>query len=294
MISRGELVEIGGDFRVPDVLARSGAFLNEVGTTNRTKISDYEKAIGENTGLLLRVHPSNFRVVGFTSAPEIGDLAKLAHDHGSILVEDAGSGASEAIASIGLSDEPVISKSVGAGVDVVMFSGDKLLGGPQSGLIVGRRELIDRIRRHPLYRALRVDKLIYAALEATLESHLRGTAIDDVPVLKMLSMSREELNERTRLFVDKLKVATSGESALEIKIVDGHSAVGGGAAPTFQPGTVLVALSNRDRSAGSIDEQLRNLTPPVIARIIDDRVCLDLRTVPEADEDDLLSALLQV
>ena len=293
VISRGELVEIGGDFRVPDVLARSGATLKEVGTTNRTKLSDYEEAINENTGLLLRVHPSNFRVVGFTATPDIGGLARLAHDRGLILVEDAGSGASEAVAEFGLIDEPVISASIAAGADIVMFSGDKLLGGPQAGLIVGCRELIDNVRRHPLYRALRVDKLIYAALEATLESHLRSTAAEDVPVLKMLSTSRSEIEVRVRGLLDKLG-APVGDGGLSVKVVDGCSAVGGGAAPMVQPDTVLIALSHRDRSAEMIERQLRMSSSPVIARIVGDHVCLDLRTVSQADEDELLSALRQL
>lgn len=294
VISRGELVEIGGDFRIPDVLARSGAILKEVGTTNRTKLSDYDDAIGENTGLLLRVHPSNFRVIGFTAAPDINELAGLAHDRGLIVVEDAGSGASDEVAAFGLSDETVITDSIRAGVDLVMFSGDKLLGGPQAGLIVGRRELIDKIRCHPLYRALRVDKLIYAALEATLESHLRGTAADDVPVLKMLSTRSDELDARTRLFVDKLKTAMGGEGHLVIEIVEGNSAVGGGAAPTFRPHSLLIALSREDQSAETLERRLRISSPPAIARIVDDLVCLDLRTVQATDEDDLLSILLQL
>jgi len=286
LLSRGELVEIGGDFRVPDVLARSGATLKEVGTTNRTKIADYESAITENTGVLLRVHPSNFRVVGFTAAPSTAELAGLAHDHGLVFIEDAGSGASPAVKDLGIADEPVIAESIKSGVDVVTFSGDKLLGGPQSGLIVGRRELIEKVRRHPLYRALRVDKLIYAALEATLESHLRAASSEEVPVLKMLSVGREELGRRARDFASKIRNET-----LRWELLPGFSAVGGGSAPLVQPETTLVALGHESLSAAELEEKLRRSTPPVITRIVDDKVMIDLRTVDESEEAELLRAL---
>jgi len=289
VISRGELVEIGGDFRVPDVLARSGAILKEVGTTNRTKLSDYEKAIGENTGAILRVHPSNFRIVGFTSAPDTPELAALAQERDLILIEDAGSGASAEVAGLGIPDEPIISESIRSGVDIVTFSGDKLFGGPQSGIIVGRTELIDKVRRHPLYRALRVDKLIYAALEATLESHVRGAAANEIPVLKMLSATRAEIAERALSLLDRLN--DSNSKNLTFEIVEGSSAVGGGAAPTVSPETALIALRHSTKSADDVERDLRMSDPPVIARIADDRVLIDLRTVPAADEDDLLAAL---
>jgi L-seryl-tRNA(Ser) seleniumtransferase len=294
VISRGELVEIGGDFRVPDVLARSGAILREVGTTNRTKISDYEKAVNENTGLILRVHPSNFRVVGFTAAPDISELANLARDRGLILVEDAGSGAAEAIREFGFVDEPMISESIAAGVDIVIISGDKLLGGPQSGLIVGRKELIDKVRRHPLYRSLRVDKLIYATLEATLESHFRGTALEEIPVLRMLSATSEEIGTRTQLFLDKMRATSGDNGRLEFDIAEGNSAVGGGAAPTVQPETALLMLSHNAKSSAELEQILRLSDPPVIARIINDKVAIDLRTVSDSEEDDLLSVLVDI
>ena len=288
IVSRGELVEIGGDFRVPDVLVQSGAALREVGTTNRTKLADYEKAFCEKTRLILRVHPSNYRIVGFTSIPTVREIADLAHKHDSILFEDIGSGALVDLSQYGLTDEPVVGDSIRDGADIVAFSGDKLLGGPQSGIIAGRRELIEKVRKHPLYRALRVDKLAYAALEATLESYRRGTAIADTPVLKMLAMTKDEIGARTAKFVEGLR------SNLRFEITDGRSAVGGGAAPLVQPETVLLALAHETLSANELGERLRNATPPVIARIEDNKVLLDLRTVSEDEETALLAILASI
>jgi L-seryl-tRNA(Ser) seleniumtransferase len=286
IISRGELVEIGGDFRVPDVLAQSGTVLREVGTTNRTKLKDYEKAINDNTRILLKVHPSNYRIVGFTATPGIAELADLAHSRGLLLYEDAGSGALLDLSAYGLGDEPLINKSISAGADVVTFSGDKLMGASQSGLIVGRREIIDRLRKHPLYRVLRADKLTYAVLEATLEAYQRETALDEVPVLRMLSMTKEEIGIRARNLVSKLE-----GNGLNVELVHGRSAIGGGAAPSVQPETVLIALEKPGLSANELEEKLRTSDPPVISRIENDRVVLDLRTVSENEEADLLSAL---
>ena len=291
VISRGELVEIGGDFRVPDVLAQSGATLREVGTTNRTRAADYEKAVNENTRLLLKVHPSNYRIVGFTAAPSISELAELAHRRGLLLYEDAGSGAMFDLSAYGLTDEPVISRSIAAGADIVTFSGDKLLGGVQSGLIVGRRETVERIRKHPLYRALRVDKLSYAALEATLEAFRRETFLDEIPVLRMLSSNREELTERTAAFADRLRDGLGEAPALKFKVTEGNSVVGGGSAPDAQPATALLALTHARLSVGKLEERLRGAQPPVIARIVDDQVLIDLRTVSDAEEAELLEIL---
>ena len=286
IISRGELVEIGGDFRVPDVLNRSGAALREVGTTNRTKLADYEKAINEKTAMILRVHPSNYRIVGFTAAPALPDLARLARERNILLYEDAGSGVVTDLSSIGLGDEPVIKNSISAGVDIVTFSGDKLLGGPQAGVITGRRELIERLRKDPLYRALRVDKLTYAALEATLEEHIRGTAITEIPVLRMLSMTGAEIERRAGHVAEILN-----NEALEIELARGNSAVGGGSAPLVQPETVLIALRHRELTTAELESKLRHSEPPVIARIVEDRVVIDLRTVSESDEIELVSVL---
>ncbi|MGI9036529.1 MAG: L-seryl-tRNA(Sec) selenium transferase, partial [Pyrinomonadaceae bacterium] len=287
VISRGELVEIGGDFRVPEVLEQSGAILKEVGATNRTRLSDYEKAIGENTKLLMRVHSSNYRIVGFTGAPDLAEIVALAHKHDFIFYEDAGSGALLDLSNYGLTDEPVISDSIKAGADVVTFSGDKLLGGAQSGLIVGKNEPIEKLRKHPLYRALRVDKMIYAATEATLESLSRETALREIPVLKMLSQTPSELEKRARQFARKLSRKLARNSALQIEIVNGNSVIGGGCAPLVQSAATLLALKHEKMSAAKLEENLRLANPPVIARILNDKVLLDLRTISEAEETEL-------
>ncbi len=291
IVSRGELVEIGGDFRVPDVMEQSGATMREVGTTNRTKLSDYESAINENTRLLLKVHPSNYRIIGFTAAPKLSELAELAYRKDILLYEDAGSGAMFDFAEYDLTDEPIISQSIAHGADVVTFSGDKLLGGVQSGLIVGRREVVERIRKHPLYRALRVDKLIYAALEATLEAFRRENFMQEIPVLKMLSASHAELMKRTAAFADKLHDALGTDSALQLKVTDGNSVIGGGSAPDVQPATTLLALKHSQMSVSKLEKKLRSSKPPVITRILEDKVLLDLRTVFENEEEELLEIL---
>lgn len=292
VISRGELVEIGGDFRVPDVLAQSGAVLREVGTTNRTKLSDYELAINENSRMIMRVHPSNYRIVGFTESPAISDLADLAHAKGLLLYEDAGSGALADLAAFGLGDEPVIGRSINAGVDILTFSGDKLLGGPQAGLIVGRSEIVDRLRKHPLYRVLRADKLTYAAMQETLETHIRGNALEEIPVLRMLSMTKERIAERAAVLAGGLRERLGENSDLHFEVVDGVSAVGGGSAPAVHPATVLLAIRHASVPASRIEQHLRMSEPPVIARILDDAVVIDLRTVSENEEDELLGSLL--
>ncbi len=293
IVSRGELVEIGGDFRVPDVMAQSGAALVEVGTTNRTKLADYERALTERTRLIMRVHPSNYRIVGFTHAPALAELAAFAHEADLPLYEDAGSGALVDLAPYGLSDEPVISDSIKAGADIVTFSGDKLLGGVQAGLIVGRRELIERLRKSPLYRALRPDKLILSALEATLESYRLGTHLSEVPTLNMLAQTRDAIEKRTRVFARRLRSRLASD-ALDFELIEGESAIGGGSAPTTHPRTTLLALTHLTLSATALEETLRCCaTPvPVIARILDERVVLDLRTVAVEEESELLEALL--
>jgi L-seryl-tRNA(Ser) seleniumtransferase len=284
IISRGELVEIGGDFRVPEVLAQSGAVLKEVGATNRTRVSDYENAIGENTRMILRVHPSNYRIVGFTATPNLKEIADVAHQNDLILYEDAGSGALLDLSEYGLADEPVISQSLVAGADVVTFSGDKLLGGVQAGLIVGRREIVEKLRRHPLYRALRVDKLIYAALEATFEAFRRDTVLEEIPVLQMLSATNEELKTRASQFAQKLRERLSKNHELKFEITEGNSVIGGGSAPMVQPATTLLALRHEKMSVSRLEETLRLSKPPVITRILEDKVLIDLRTVSETEE----------
>ncbi|MDQ3179900.1 MAG: L-seryl-tRNA(Sec) selenium transferase [Acidobacteriota bacterium] len=291
IISRGELVEIGGDFRIPDVMTQSGAILREVGATNRTSVSDYEKAINENTRLILKVHPSNYRIVGFTAAPLLAELANLAHRNDILLYEDAGSGALFDLSEYGLNDEPIISQSIEAGADVVTFSGDKLLGATQAGLIVGRRDVIEKLRKHPLYRALRVDKLIYAALEATLEAYRKETFLQDIPVLQMLSMSNVELKKRTSEFARKLRENSGKNQSLYFEVMESNSVVGGGSAPMVQPETTVLAVRHAQMSAAELEQFLRLARPPVIARIVGNKVLLDLRTVSETEEAELLKVL---
>ncbi|MGB7924082.1 MAG: L-seryl-tRNA(Sec) selenium transferase, partial [Pyrinomonadaceae bacterium] len=293
IVSRGELVEIGGDFRVPEVMAVSGTRLVEVGTTNRTRLSDYERAVNTNTRLIMRVRTSNYRIVGFTSAPTLAEMADLAHSAGLPLYEDAGSGALLDLKPYGLEDEPIIRESILSGADLVSFSGDKLLGAAQAGLIVGRRDLVDLLRRAPLYRALRADKLTLAALEATLDAYGRGTAIDEVPVLRMIAMTHGEIERRARAFLARWQ-ERHPSTHLRFEIVEGHSAIGGGAAPLTRPRTALLALAHNTLSADALEQALRLSTPPVIARINEGKVLLDLRTVAEDEEADLLDALASI
>ena len=285
VVSRGELVEIGGGFRVPDVMAQSGAVLREVGTTNRTRLSDYRAAIGEKTALLLRVHPSNFRVEGFTERPDLEALAAAAHEASLPLVEDLGSGC----LTESITWEPRVQTSVAAGVDLVCFSGDKLLGGPQSGIIVGKRDLVQRLRRHPLMRAVRVDKLTLAALEGTLLEYVAGRATDTVPVVRMVALTTEAIEARTRALAQRLRA-----SPWNVSLSSGVSAIGGGSAPGIELPTVLLTLELASTSADEAATRLRRLDPPVIARILDDRLTLDLRTVAEQDDSLLGDLLLQL
>jgi L-seryl-tRNA(Ser) seleniumtransferase len=290
ILSRGELVEIGGDFRIPDVMIQSGAQLDEVGTTNRTKLADYERAISSATTMLMRVHPSNFRLVGFTAAPELRELAQLAHRHGLILYEDAGSGALIDLTKLGVDGEPMIAESIQAGAHVVSFSGDKLLGGVQAGFIVGRTELIDRVRSHPLYRALRPDKTTLAAVEATLAIYRRGAAVEEIPALAMIAAHQDEIGKRA-LALAQLLNEDERTANLQVELTPGESAIGGGSAPTTHPPTMLIALSHPTLSADALAAALRRHDPPVIARIYDGRVVLDLRTVSVTKEPELLAAL---
>ncbi|HYN24350.1 MAG TPA: L-seryl-tRNA(Sec) selenium transferase [Pyrinomonadaceae bacterium] len=290
LVSRGELVEIGGDFRVPDVMSNSGTQMIEVGTTNRTHLDDYRRAITESTRLIMRVHTSNYRIVGFTTSPSLSELAELAHDQKLGLFEDAGSGVLTDLGPYELGNEPVISDCISEGADVVSFSGDKLLGATQAGLIVGRREIVSRLRRHSLYRALRVDKLTLAALEATLESHRRGTALQDVPALHMLSLSGEEIELRAKNLTESLS-QRSPNSGLIIAIPEGKSAVGGGSGPVTHPATVLISLQHASLSADEIQRRLRLSSPPVIARIAGGKVLIDLRTVAPEEEPELLDSI---
>ena len=285
IISRGELVEIGGGFRVPDVMAQSGAILREVGTTNRTRTADYAAAISERTGLILRVHPSNFRIEGFTERPALDELIALGRRFGIPVAEDLGSGyfpIDEAGCPPGLRDEPSVQASVRAGVDAVMFSGDKLLGGPQAGVVAGSEAVLSRIRKHPLMRALRVDKLTYAALEATLEEYIAGRARETVPVQRMMAMTAAEIGARADALAADIR-ERGGDAA----VVDGVSTIGGGSAPGSSLPTRLVAV--RTPRPDDLLARLRAAEPPIVARIEKDLVVLDLRTVLPGD-DSLLAA----
>ncbi len=280
IVSRGELVEIGGSFRIPDVMSKSGATLREVGTTNRTRLSDYEKAINERTRLLLRVHRSNFQIVGFTEQPPLNELVALGHKHKLPVLEDLGSGAIFDLRAVGVSGEPTVWDSLRAGVEVVTYSGDKLLGGPQAGLISGRRDLVARIRANPLFRALRVDKLTYAALEATLLAYVRQDHVA-IPALRMMRLTAQEIGERAEAIARELRV---NAPRLRVETGEGVSVIGGGAAPGATLPTVLLAVTCERLSADELAARLRAHEPPIVARVEEGRVLLDLRTVfPEQD-----------
>ena len=290
IVSRGELIEIGDGFRIPEIMAQSGAVLREVGTTNRTRIVDYENTINENTRLLLRVHPSNFTITGFAEKPSMEELVALGQRAGLPLAEDLGSGCLVDLLSAGIT-EPTVRQSVDAGVSIVMFSGDKLLGGPQSGIIAGKTELIGRVRRHPLFRALRVDKLTTAALAATLGAYLRGAA-EEIPAMRMIRMSVQEIKGRAENFLRELTPELPlGE--VELEITEGSSLAGGGSTPTQLLPTRLIRIASARYSASQLEQRLRRAPAgiSVIARVEEDRLILDLRTVFPEQEPLLLKTL---
>jgi len=286
IVSRGELVEIGGSFRVPDVMAKSGARLREVGTTNRTRLSDYEKAITDSTRLLLRVHRSNFAMIGFTEQPASHELVELGRSRGIPVMEDLGNGLLIDLTSAGIQGEFGLHESLRAGVDVVCVSGDKLLGGPQAGVIAGRKDLIQRIRANPLFRALRVDKLTYAALEATLLAYVKQD-YSAIPALRMIYASAQDIHSRA----ESLSTRLGSRPGLQAEVIEGKSVVGGGTAPTASLPTFLVAITSDKHSPEELLRRLRSQSTPVIARIEDDRLVLDLRTVFTQDENALAAAL---
>ena len=288
IVSRGELVEIGGSFRIPDVMTKSNAVLREVGTTNRTRVGDYERAITEKTRILLRVHRSNFEITGFTEQPRVDELVELSRQRAIPLMEDLGSGALISLDSLGVSGEPSVLDSLRAGVDIVTYSGDKLLGGPQAGILSGRSDLIARMRSNSLFRALRVDKLTYAALEATLMAYVEGDH-EAIPTIRMMRLSREEVGKRAEAVARRVR-----SLKLSVEVIDGESVIGGGAAPSAVLPTRLLAVSAESLSADELVSRLRLSTPPVIARVEEGHVLLDLRTVfPEQDEV-LVQALSQI
>jgi len=278
VISRGELVEIGGAFRVPDVMKRSGAFLKEVGTTNRTHLKDYERAIGPETALLMKVHTSNFRVMGFTSEVSLGELVQLGSQHHIPVMEDLGSGCLIDLTQYGLEREPTVQEAIKTGVDVITISGDKLLGGPQAGIILGKKSLLDSIKTNPLTRALRIDKLTLAALESTLLLYVdEKRAMEEIPTLRMLGLDRRKLKNRGNRLLRRLQ-GTMGE-ATHMTLKEDVSQVGGGALPLQELPTIVLSIRSLSHSMNSLEENLRRGTPPIIARISRDELILDMRTV---------------
>jgi len=293
IVSRGELIEIGDGFRIPEIMEQSRAALREVGTTNRTHLADYENAINEKTRLLLRVHPSNFKVTGFTDKPTLEELVALGERSGLPVVEDLGSGSLVDLSEFGVS-EPTVKQSVEAGVSAVMFSGDKLLGGPQAGIIAGKKELITRVRRFPLFRALRVDKLTIAALEATLGAYLRA-AWDEIPAMRMIRATPQELKRRAENFTRELRPELPLDE-VEIEIADGSSLAGGGSTPSQSLPTKIIRIASARYSATKLEQRLRRAPSgiSVIARVEDDRLTLDLRTVFPEQEPLLIKTLAAV
>ena len=280
IVSRGELIEIGGEFRIPEVMNKSAARLREVGTTNRTRLKDYEKAINRETGLIMKVHTSNYRIVGFTEEAEIEALVALGKKKRVPVMNDLGSGCLINLENYGMEHEPTVREVLRAGVDVVTFSGDKLLGGPQAGVIVGRKKILTKIKRNPLNRALRIDKFTLAALEATLMHYLNSaTAVKKLRALNALTETVAEVKKRARKLLHKLRKENC--AGLELRLLDGFSTAGGGSLPTQKIPTVLVGLKSKKMSARRMEEKLRALEVPIIVRVDKDEVLLDLRTISE-------------
>ncbi|OFW55402.1 MAG: L-seryl-tRNA(Sec) selenium transferase [Candidatus Solincola sediminis] len=291
IVSRGQLIEIGGSFRLPDVMAESGARLVEVGSTNKTYLDDYRAAISSETAMLLRAHTSNYRIIGFTSEVGLKELAGLAGEFGLVLLDDLGSGAYMDFAKYGMPAEPTIGHSLEEGADLVCFSGDKLLGGPQSGITLGKEDLIEKMAKHPLSRALRIDKLSIAALEATLRLYLdTDNVIEKIPTLAMLSAEPEVLKKKARALARRIASETTSISA---EVASDISRAGGGSFPLAEFPTSVVALTSTKLNAASLQSALREADPPIIARIKDDRVILDMRTVRE-DEVTLIAEALRI
>jgi len=288
IISRGQLVEIGGGFRIPDVMRQSGCQLVEVGTTNRTRISDYEAALSERTALLLAVHPSNFRIVGFTEFTPVSELADLAHRYGLLVMDDLGSGCLLASERFGLAHEPMPQESIAAGADVVCFSGDKLLGGPQAGILVGKASVLARIARHPLMRAVRIDKMTLAALEATLRHYQRNEVETHIPTWRMISARPERIASRATNWASELRAR-----GIQARTQQGESTVGGGSLPGETLPTTLLALdaAHIELSLDELAKRLRLRSTPIVTRILRDTLLLDPRTVLEEQDQDLVRAL---
>ncbi|MBA3012852.1 MAG: L-seryl-tRNA(Sec) selenium transferase [Proteobacteria bacterium] len=293
VVSRGELVEIGGSFRIPDVMTKSGCRLKEVGTTNRTHLRDYEQAITEHTGLFLKVHASNYKIEGFTASVGLAQLSKLGKRKNIPVMEDLGSGTLIDFSAYGLPPEPMVSDSIAAGADVVTFSGDKLLGGPQSGIIVGQKQTIDRIKANPLTRALRIDKLTLGALEATLKLYRdEKRAIREIPTLRMLTMSHEQTCKKAKDLQKRILKAV--DTAARVELADLESRPGGGSFPELKLPTLCVTISPRDMSVARLEKHLRLSSPPIIGRIEGDRYILDPRTIQTGQEEIITTTLEKI
>ena len=290
IVSRGELIEIGGSFRIPDIMKRSGALMVEVGTTNKTHLSDYEKAISDKTGLLLKVHTSNYRIVGFTSEVDLSGLIELGEKHNLPLLNDLGSGSLIDFSLYGIAHEPTVQDVVKTGIDVVTFSGDKLLGGPQAGIILGKRNILDKLIRNPLNRALRIDKLTLVALESTLRLYLdQETVIQKIPTLRMITLPLETIERR--VFDFKRKLQENIPDHIKVQIIDDTSQVGGGALPSQELPTKVIAITSRAISVQNLEKRLRENKPPIIARINKDQLRIDLRTVDESEEEYMIASI---
>jgi L-seryl-tRNA(Sec) selenium transferase len=293
VVSRGELVEIGGSFRVPDVMVQSGCILKEVGTTNKTHLSDYEKAINENTGALLKVHTSNYKIVGFTESVSVEELVELAHKHNIPAIEDIGSGVLVDLSKYGLEYEPTVQASIKAGIDLVCFSGDKLLGGPQAGIIVGKKSLIDIIKKHPLTRALRIDKFTAIALECVFHDYLdEDKAVNNIPVLQLINKSYIDLKNQAENIYNRLK--PSIEKACEIKIDCCESQIGGGSLPLERIKSAALMFKPLTMTTASLEKMLRHREVPIVGRIVNDYLIIDLRTVLHGEDEIIVEAFSNI
>lgn len=291
VVSRGQLVEIGGAFRVPAVMTQSGATLVEVGTTNKTHLKDYAEAINAETGGVLKVHTSNYRILGFTSEVESEALCELCHEKGVLVMEDIGSGSLIDLSKYGLTKEPTVIEALKSGMDVVMFSGDKMLGGPQAGILVGKKHWIDQMKKNQLTRALRVDKLTLSALEATLKYYLdEATAVQEIPTLKMITMKKDEIAIEAK----RLQMALAAVEGINCGVMDGESEVGGGSMPLEKLPTCLVWIKPLNKSVSSTVEALRKLMVPVIVRVEDDQILVDPRTLQFGELEEVVQAIKQV
>ncbi len=290
IVSRGQLVEIGGSFRIPEVMKWSGAKLVEIGTTNKTHLKDYEDAITENTGALLKVHTSNYKIMGFTSEIEVNELSELGKKYDVPVIEDIGSGSLIDYSKFGLTKEPTVKESILAGADVVTFSGDKMLGGPQAGIIVGKKKYIDMMKKNHLTRALRVDKMTFAALEATLKCYLdEANAIKNIPTVRMLSLNYDQI----KLKADDLYARLEGKlKNASIELIDGESEVGGGSMPLEKMKSRLISIDHHAKSTNQFVSELRDLEIPLIGRVNEDKLLLDLRTIDEKEYDFVVEALV--